>query len=111
MGPSLLTLCCDGTLEEVRAALAGGEDVNKRSAVGGTGLMWAAWKGREAVIELLLQQPGLDVNLSGGPNSQTALHMACIKGHAGIVRRLLVGGGLILPFFSTLGIHLISKCF
>ena len=78
----------------MRAALAGGEEVNKRSVggadqEGATGLMWAAWEGHEAVVELLLQQPGLDTNLSGGPNNLTALHLACIKGHVAILRRLL----------------------
>ena len=43
----------------------------------------------EAVVELLLQQPGLDVNLTGGANRETALHFACYAGHARIVKKLL----------------------
>ena len=51
--------------------------------------MLAAHKGREAVVELLLQKPGLDVNLTGGRYNGTALHIDCGQAHAGIVRRLL----------------------
>ena len=40
-------------------------------------------------MELLLQQPGLDVNLTCHVYRRTALHMACGQGHAGIVKRLL----------------------
>ena len=49
----------------------------------------AAGEGHEAVVELLLQQQGLDVNLANEADHWTALHMACFLGCAGIVRRLL----------------------
>ena len=90
MAPSLPRLCEEGKLEKVRAALKRGEEVNKRQrAEGYTGLILAALKGHEAVVELLLQQPGLDVNLTCHVYRRTALHMACRQGHAGIFRRLL----------------------
>ena len=81
----------------MRAALARGEEVNQRYAEGDTGLMNAARRGHEAVVEILLQEPGLDVNLAGGIHSWTALHAACYGGHAGIVRRLLSHPSLTCP--------------
>ena len=90
MAPSIPDLCYEGSLEEVRDALARGEDVNHRDAEGWTGLMRAAERDHEGVVELLLQQPGLDVNLASGDwHRSTALHLACLSGHAGIVRSLL----------------------
>ena len=56
---------------------------------GFTGLMRASFNGHEAVVELLLKHQCVDVNLSSEVYHQTALHLACTKGHAGIVRRLL----------------------
>ena len=89
MAPSLPGLCEEGRLDEARAALARGEEVNQRDVYGSTGLMLAARNGHEDVVELLLQQPGLDVNLADEENHQTAPHGACQEAHAGIVRRLL----------------------
>ena len=73
----------------MRAALARGQEGNQRDAGGYTGLMRAVIKGQDRVLELLLQQLGLELNLTGGPYVQTALHMACFWGHTGSVRRLL----------------------
>ena len=89
MAPSLPTLCQEGKLKKVRAALVRGEDVNQSASGGFTGLMVAALKGHEAVVELLLQQPGLEVNLFDEEFRQTVLHLASTEGHTGIVRRLL----------------------
>ena len=75
----------------MRAALARGEDVNQ-CVLGFTGLTWAVVGGHEAVMDLLLKHPGLDVNLAArgaGGVAMTALQSACMHGHAGIVRRLL----------------------
>ena len=46
-------------------------------------------KGDEAMAEFLLQEPGLDVNLTSTGTRWTALHWACQKGQTWIVRRLL----------------------
>ena len=73
----------------MRAALARGEEVNQRDAEGNTGLMVAAGRGNEAVVELLLQQPGLDVNHAKEVILWTALHMACRQGYTRIVLMLL----------------------
>ena len=66
-------LCYRGDLEGVQAALQGGFHVNtKDRGVGETGLIWAlhgsrlqladAWK-HTAVVRLLLEQEGVDVNI------------------------------------------------
>ena len=65
-------LCEEGNLEEVRAALARGEDVNSSDG-DMTGLMLALHRGHNSVVELLLSQPSLDVNSSDSGGS-TALH-------------------------------------
>ena len=57
-------LCSDGSPDEVRAALVKGGKVNQRDAYGNTALMMAASFGNEEVVELLLQQPRLNVNLT-----------------------------------------------
>ena len=89
MAPSLPRLCQGGNLEEVRAALERGEEVDQRDSQGSTGLMVAARNGHEAVVELLLQQPGLEVNLTDEEYHRTSLHEASIEGHTAIVRMLL----------------------
>ena len=68
-------LCKDGRLEEVRAALAMGQDVNSRDGHNHTGLMLALYRGHNSVVELLLSQPSLDVNTSNS-GGNTALHWA-----------------------------------
>ena len=88
MAASLPKLCFYGNLKKVRAALARGEEVNQ-FVLGFTGLTWATVAGHEAVVELLLKHPVLDVNLAAGQPCMTALQSACMRGHAGIVRRLL----------------------
>ena len=53
-----------------------------------TCLMVAAQQGNEAAVELLLQQPDLDVNLMDSVG-YTALHFASSSGQLGVVGRLL----------------------
>ena len=71
---SLPELCSLGNLEEVRRVLASGEDVNRSSQYGVTGLIWAVYRKQNSILELLLSQPGLSL----GDNSYgwTALHYA-----------------------------------
>ena len=64
-----------GILDEVRRALAKGEDVNSKDENNRTGLMYAVWKNHNPVVRLLLEQPTVDLNCidqTGG----TALHFA-----------------------------------
>ena len=89
VGLSLPGMCGQGDLEGVKAALRRGEEVNLRGGkYNKTGLIWAADEGHESIVELLLLQPGLDVNLTDG-DGDTALHDACAEGHEAIVKRLL----------------------
>ena len=81
-------MCGNGDLEGVRAALGRGEEVNMRGGkYNWTGVMSAAQRGHEAVVELLLQQPGLDVNMTDS-SGYTALHLAEQGGHKAVVELL-----------------------
>ena len=76
IGNNLLGKCADGKVEEVKEALEAGADPNTR---GGpemmTCLMVATWKSQEKVVDLLLAQPGIQVNAKAS-NNFTALHFA-----------------------------------
>ena len=68
-------LCMNGPVERVREALGRGRDVNSRWINGDTGLMRAAIRGREEAVEVLVAQPGVDVNCRSSLGD-TALHLA-----------------------------------
>ena len=74
--------CADGKVEEVKEALEAGADPNTR---GGpekmTCLMVATWKSQEKVVDLLLAQPGIQVNAKAS-NNFTALHFASLRNSA-----------------------------
>ena len=55
----LWELCCDGKLDEVRSALARGEDVNDKHIDGWTALMLAVYRRHNSIVKLLLDQPGV----------------------------------------------------
>ena len=50
--PALWELCEDGKLDEVRAELARGGDVNNKNSNGSTALMFAVWKGHNSIVKL-----------------------------------------------------------
>jgi len=108
---------------EVVAALMEMEgcDINQRDCMGYTPLMWAAWRGNEGVVELLLMQDDVspDRPTRGGPTApgrppcwherfagrrltledgnlhdggRTALSLASASGREGVVRLLLARG-------------------
>ena len=83
-----LQLCSDGDLEEVRAALARGEDVNSRDKNKVTGLMGTLFKAHNTVVEVLLQHPSLDINRSDC-RGFTAVHWACLADNVTSLRMLL----------------------
>ena len=60
----LYNMCRDGAIEEVRMSLARGGDPNKKmDRDGRTALHAAAGQGHQEVVALLLEQPGIGVNV------------------------------------------------
>ena len=106
---ALYRLCENGDLQGVKAALRRGEDVNRIWQRGDCGSptcadrpdcdfkalpLQAAIKGNHiGIVGLLLQQPGIDVNLQSF-YGYTPLHMACMIGRTKIVRMLLSFPGI-----------------
>ena len=75
--PPLWRLCEDGKLDEVRALLARGGDVNDKSPSGATALMLAVYKGHNSMVKLLLDQPRLKVNEKCHPGWTALFYAAC----------------------------------
>ena len=69
-------LCWDGRLDEVRAALAKGRNVNS-SKGNTTGLMGALSNHHNSTVRLLLEQPTVDLN-GADALGKTALHQVTI---------------------------------
>ena len=85
----LWKLCEDGKLDEVRSALARGEDVNDKDSLGYTALMRAViWK-HNSIVKLLLDQPGVKINEKNNLG-WTALHMAAYSNNREAARMLLL---------------------
>ena len=74
---TFFNICNNGTLEEVREALANGADVIERDkgCLKRTSLMRAVLSHNEPLVFLLLQQPGIQVNAKNS-DGWTALHYA-----------------------------------
>ncbi len=96
---SLAAFARDGDVAAVRAALSSGTDPNTKYK-GQTPLMYAAEKGRVAVIEVLLAN-GAKVDLVDSYN-RTALHFATMCASVDCCR-LLVARGASTSIESTLG--------
>ena len=75
MAAEFVKLCWDGDLEGVQAALQSGVDVNSTDEDGQTGLMRSLLNRRTGVASLLLEQEGIDINISDN-REITALHIA-----------------------------------
>jgi ankyrin len=76
--------------EAVRAALAGGADVNARQADGSTALHWAVHLDDAALVDALLAA-GADADAANDYGA-TPLTLACINANAAIVEKLLAAG-------------------
>ena len=87
---SLFTACCwDGDVEYVRYALLNGQDPNERDEDDGcTGLMHAVQNKENEILELLLEQPEIDIN-SVNEIGDTALHVAGYYGNLWAVKKLV----------------------
>jgi len=82
-------------IDEIAAELAEVEgcDINQIDSAGNTPLFWAAWKGHEGVVEILLEWD--DVHPDKPDNfGQTPLCCAAEGGHEGVVKILLGQGGV-----------------
>ena len=90
--PGLWELCRDGKLDEVRAELARGGDVNDKNANGSTALMWAVGNGHNSIVKLLLDQPAVKVN-EKDDDGWTALHFAAWSNNPEGARMLLLHPG------------------
>ena len=87
----LRRLCSLGLVEEVRAALDRGEDVNHQNLKNETVLMYTAAmciENQIPILRLLLEQPLIEVNLTDD-GGLTALHMATGNGNTEAVKILL----------------------
>ena len=72
-----------------------GYDVNKKDCLGNTSLTWAARRGHEGVVKILLGRD--DINPDIPDNSgRTPLRCAAIGGHEGVVK-ILLGRGDVNP--------------
>ena len=54
-----------------------------------TALHLASYSGSENVVRAVLNQPRVDVAARSSPSGYTALHLACLTGHVGVVGLLL----------------------
>ena len=82
-------LCRDGKLAEVRSSLARGEYINHKDSTGSSALMAAVIKNHNSIVKLLLDQPGVDVNVRN-VLGRTALHCAAWSNNAEGARMLLL---------------------
>ena len=85
----LWLLCMDGKLDEVRSALARGEDVNDKDSYGWTALMFAVSRKHNSIVKLLLDQPGVKINEKDNYGA-TALHKAAFYNNREGARMLLL---------------------
>jgi ankyrin repeat protein len=85
----------DGDEQEVKAALAEGQDPNAKGPVGITPLRLAALRDRKAIVTVLLDA-GADPDVPG-PRGLTLLHTAASRGDIDLVRELLDHGAFVNP--------------
>ena len=93
MSDALWELCRYGKLDEVRAELARGGDVNDKDPNGPTALMFAVLKGHNSIVKLLLEQPAVKTNEKDNFGGYTALHWAARHNNAEGARMLLLHPG------------------
>lgn len=98
----LIRAASQGDLSQIQALLADGADVNARRE-DGTALMLAAKGGHKAVVTVLCQQPGIDLNATAWDGA-TALMLASVNNHLDVVLALVAAGADInSPVNSPIG--------
>ena len=104
-----MNACSHGKFDDVRSALAQGEDVNEKDFLGHTALMQAVLNGHNSIVRLLLDQPGVKVNERnnyGGANCGfTALHLAVQYNNPEGARMLLLHPGMNSANSTTFNDH------
>jgi ankyrin repeat protein len=78
----------EGDVETLEAYFAAAQPVNEPNARGDTLLIVAAYNGQEKAVELILEQPKLEVD-ARNKMGLTALAAAAFKGHVGISKKLI----------------------
>ena len=90
-----MSACFDGNLEELRAVVTRGDNVNSQNADGETALMCAVAtsdiEDQDSKVRLLLEQPSIDVNMSD-KRGETALMYAAQEGNLEAVKVFLEDG-------------------
>ena len=78
-------------IAEIVAALLGMKewDVNAADCMGSTALIWAASRGQEDVVKVLLEREDIDPNIADTQDGRTPLTLAAENGHEGLVKLLL----------------------
>ena len=88
--------CCLGELQMARELLLAGADPNTKAGRDNWRcLMEAIWRNHEEVVDLLLAQPGIEVNAKDN-NNRTALHYASHTGNIAILSKLLAVPGILV---------------
>jgi len=88
---SLRQAAAEGDIEQVKALISKGADVNERGVWGNTPLHYASRTGHAEVAKLLISK-GAYVNAPDGRNGMTPLHCAAGSGNKQIVELLLSKG-------------------
>ena len=89
-------LTCDPSfrfngLSTVDALLQGGADPSIKGKKGSTPLHFAARRGNEEIVKVLLEHPKVKVDAKDSCG-KTALHLACTEGHCRVCKLLLSKG-------------------
>ena len=83
-----LEYCEQNNIEKVKFYLELGANVNYKCKFKKSALKYAVKNNSEELLDLLLSQPGVDVNVTSGRNRFTALTYACEQDRVNIVKRL-----------------------
>ena len=89
-GETALGRCArQGYIAAAKLLIGAGADINKPNEKGQTPLSAAAAEGREEIMEILLNCPGIDIQSVDKTDNHTALHRACEADRTKCVKLLL----------------------